>query len=117
MSWGIFREAIIWIVGGAIAIIGYFFLARGIVYLQMPVWILIAFGNILMLLIFLRAFSRQRKEMLADFYSYSKQARLERACHRAYKLYERGQGEITSDTDDTMRPIEKGGPRILLRLG
>lgn len=97
MSWGIFLEAIIWIVGGAIAVITYFFIARDIAYLQMPSWILIAFGNILMLLIFLRAFSRQRREMQADFYSYNKQARLERACHRAYKLYERGQWEIKGD--------------------
>lgn len=94
MSWEVIREAVIWIVGGAATIVGYLLLAKDMATLQIPTYALIAFGNILFLLVFLRAFARQRKEILknaeTDFYGLNTQAKLERAHHIFYKLYNTG---------------------------
>jgi hypothetical protein len=97
MSWGIMVEAALWVIGGAVAIAGYLFLARDRATLQLPTYVFIAFGNILLLLVFLRAFARQRREMLADFYAYNGQVRLERAYRIAYRLHYRGLREINGD--------------------
>ena len=99
MSWGTVREAAIWIVSGATTIVGYLLLAKDMATLQIPTYALIAFGNILLLLIFLRAFARQRQEMLADFYALNRQARLERAYRIAYHLHFRGLREIHGDVE------------------
>lgn len=97
MSWGIVGEAIIWIAAGTATIIGYLLLARDVATLQIPTYALIALGNIFMLLVFLRAFARLRKEMLADFYAHNKQVRLERAHYLAHRLFVRGHREFKGD--------------------
>ena len=38
-------------------------------------------------------------------------------CGRREARLKEAKAETASDTDETMRPLQKGGPRILLRLG
>jgi len=69
--------------------------------LSIPTYVFVALGNILLLIVFLRALSRQRVEHVSaigkvkeqatnDFYSINTNARIERAHHVFYKLHNQG---------------------------
>lgn len=100
--WGIVGEAVIGVATLVITIAGYVFLARDIVVLQLPVYILIGLGNVIFLIIGLRAFIRQRKDFqrasdgikiqaAKDHYSISPEARKERAYRVFYHLHRKGE--------------------------
>ena len=69
--------------------------------LSIPTYVFVALCNILLLIVFLRALSRQRVEHVSaigkvkeqatnDFYSINTKARIERAHHVFYKLHNQG---------------------------
>ena len=99
---GLLGEAVLWVIGIAVTVFGYLFLVRDIMVLEMPAYTLVALGNILFLLVFLRVFARQKKDFnrkldeinvkaKEDFYSLSTEARIDRAHRIFYHLFRQGE--------------------------